>query len=450
MSAVIVNGSATGHNFTGTIGSSVAATFSYNCPAGTNCLVITEGSNSGSPAAPSAISFNGVALTLVTGSFESDSPGDQVSIWYLVNPPTGTSYTVSITYTQSVAGGCAVSLIPLENVNTSSPVGTAAKNALAQTGVSVSQTGGTSVDLYIGALCVDAVDTVTTTGTSQTNLVQTSSRGSIITAVDSQLGTATGGVAWTISAVNWWAASAVAFKGVSASGPTVVQSVSGQWPNGSNMTLSLTGVTANNSILVASMVQVFQVSGTPTVSVTDGTGYTDLFQNTTVSITSYHAIVDFALLQNVSAGTHSIVCTTSAGNTNGYGYSVAVEIANLVNPCFDVSVQNNGTSANSIVTGTSAVPQFANEISFAAFAMYNNTLNITPSEPSGYTNLVINGNHSTNICSCSLDYLTPLGSTSPLSATWGSVANNNWIAALITLSGTALTYSPALLGQICL
>src|SRR3984957_2560879 len=88
--AVTVNGAATAHNFSSTIGSGVAATFTYTAPAGTVGLVMIETADTARAAVPTAFSYNGVAATLIPKTFSSPGgTGPQTSMWYLPSPPTG-------------------------------------------------------------------------------------------------------------------------------------------------------------------------------------------------------------------------------------------------------------------------------------------------------------------------------------------------------------------------
>jgi hypothetical protein len=225
--AVTVNGSATAHSFGSTIGSGVASTFAYTAPAGTIGLVMIETSDAVAAAVPTAFSYNGVAATLISNSFSNfNSTDQQSSMWYLPSPTTGTSLTVSITYTQSVAGGAVVILVPLLGVSTTTPfqTTTSANNSnyggVASTALSVTPPAATSNDLYIGVAAVE-LDTGTPTLTvgSGTQLTQTTSRGSLIAGTSMLVGNG-GSLTWTLSVANPWSVSAVAFLAPTATAPS--------------------------------------------------------------------------------------------------------------------------------------------------------------------------------------------------------------------------------------
>jgi len=216
--AVTVNGSATLSNLAngGTVGSGTPATSNYNCPAGTTTLVILACANSAAPAVETAVSYNSVAATLVASSFQSNTGGDQTSIWYLNNPTTGSLLTFSLTWSQSVTGGGGAILVPLSGTNTSgSTVGTVGKGTsnTAVTSGSLALAGATANDLAVGIICVDGGSGVPTVTDGQTNLINATSRGSIRMLGSDAAGTATGMTWSAFSIANLYTASGVAFLG---------------------------------------------------------------------------------------------------------------------------------------------------------------------------------------------------------------------------------------------
>jgi hypothetical protein len=220
--AVAVNGSITAANSSAIVGAltgGVATTFAFTVPAGTTCLVLMEGNTatSGTSTLPTAVTYNGVSLTNVSGSLsvEAITP-EGVSIWYLLSPPTGSSLTVSVTYTATIQEQCMI-LIPLTGVSLATPVGTPAIATASTTSSAVTATGGGSQDLYLG--CMQSQNTTSTPGGGQTNLTTKTSRGTTILSADSIPGSSSGAFSWTVAAVPW-VNSAVAFLAGGAGGGT--------------------------------------------------------------------------------------------------------------------------------------------------------------------------------------------------------------------------------------
>ena len=228
--AVTVNGTATTSNIGGsTIGSGVPTTFTYTAPAGTVGLVIVEGSISSANAAPTAVSYNGAAATLITNTFSinpnSGGGGAQSSMWYLASPATGSALTVSITYTQSVNGGAVAVLIPLLGVSSIAPFQTTTTANNSNTGLTVTTAPlitppvATANDLYIGVVSVEEDTAATATVNGGTQLTNTTSRGSLIVGTSSLAGNG-GSLGWTLSVANPWVMSAVAFLAPTSGGGT--------------------------------------------------------------------------------------------------------------------------------------------------------------------------------------------------------------------------------------
>lgn len=220
--AVTTNGSAASNAIGANLTGGTAHTFTYNCPANTDCLVFVEGqalASGGTPSGkPTAFSYNGTALTYVTGSYSAAAAGDPfaVSMWYYLMPPTGSADTVSITYTDTLNGQI-TAIVPLIGTNQSTPVGTAAINAAASgTTASVSASGSGSNGLYVG-VAMSAQNPVTGQGGSQTTLKTQTCRSTEQLSLDDYVAGSSGAFSWTVPNVDWVCA-AVAF--LSAGGGT--------------------------------------------------------------------------------------------------------------------------------------------------------------------------------------------------------------------------------------
>jgi hypothetical protein len=83
---VTTNGAAASNSPSSNVAAGTPTTFNYTAPAGTDCLVLVEGStliSSGNASAgPTAVSYDGVAMTMVPGSLSLNGP-DETTIWTL-------------------------------------------------------------------------------------------------------------------------------------------------------------------------------------------------------------------------------------------------------------------------------------------------------------------------------------------------------------------------------
>jgi hypothetical protein len=136
-------------------GAATTVTFNVTVPTGSTWLHVQENNAQGSGGVtPTGVTYNGVALTMVPSSsiiasyFES-------SQWYLANPPTNTSYVLSFTYAVG-RNYFGASAIGLSGVNSSTPYGTAVKNASATTiaGATLTVPASTANDLLLATALV--------------------------------------------------------------------------------------------------------------------------------------------------------------------------------------------------------------------------------------------------------------------------------------------------------
>lgn len=162
MTAVTVNGSITSSNSaasSSTLAAGSAFTFNYTCPANTDCLAIIEVNTANvgnTTSALSAVSYNGVSATFVTGSSQvvTATNNGEISVWYLKSSQltTGSSLVVSGTqsnYATSIIGLVCIPLIGTGQVIT---VGTPVTNQGSGTSATVTGSGAGSNDLYIGSV----------------------------------------------------------------------------------------------------------------------------------------------------------------------------------------------------------------------------------------------------------------------------------------------------------
>jgi len=100
-------------------------TLSHTCGGSHRLLaVVFTGMRSGTGSwSVTGVTYNGTSLTQAAANESSGSSRNvRTEVWYLVNPPGGSSYTVSVS-TSSTMLGCSLAAISLTGVDQSSPVG---------------------------------------------------------------------------------------------------------------------------------------------------------------------------------------------------------------------------------------------------------------------------------------------------------------------------------------
>ena len=216
----------TNSRFTGT---SNPLTTSYTCGAGTKLLVlgiVTGATAPVTPRAGGAPTYNGVSLTQADSTRAGDTnPEVSVELWYLLAPPTGSAYTISIPnnngaslYVQASSWKPASNKVSaLDVANGDASVGTSANP-------SVSVTTTADGDVVIGILG-DGQDTAPT-AVSHTILNGTDD-GNFSDNNQYSLQTSAGLItfSWTVSA-NDWGAVIAAFKEASSSSSSSCRSSS--------------------------------------------------------------------------------------------------------------------------------------------------------------------------------------------------------------------------------
>lgn len=206
-------------------------TFNFRCPAEVDCLILGEGNISSTSlrgAIPTAVSYNGVAMTLVPGSgsnWATTTGGS--SLWYLTKllnggPFDGLSHQVSITYADTL-NGQVTTLQGFDAVNQSAPFGVAAINQATSGSPSVTAAGAGSNDIYLGVALSGATASLSPLGTGQQQLTLGTSRGSFGVSLDSIPGTNTGAFSWKAGSSGSWETAGVALFAAPAQ-PPVLQS----------------------------------------------------------------------------------------------------------------------------------------------------------------------------------------------------------------------------------
>jgi hypothetical protein len=214
--------------------------------------------------------------------------------------------------------------------------------------------------------------------------------------------------------------------------PAVVQTSSTcsfpQGGAGSTCVITFTGITATNSIVVASFGASNDPGGTTHVSCNDGTGYTEAVYrnvNSGGNIWNYVVIVH---LHNVGSGTHTITCTNPAGTFASYGYACAAEISGIQNAAADATNGNTGNTSTTPTTG-SATPTTTSSIAIAVVSLndFGNPASFGH-PPSGYSSrCVITNGTAAGSGSVDSKILSSIAAENPSFATSANVA---WAAAI--------------------
>lgn len=132
-------------------------TSSFTMGAGANgVLFVWNESGAGAGADPSAVTYNGVSLTLVV----SGVTGDGISLWQLINPPSG-SHTVSVTSTFQIY----YSVLSYTGANQTTPVNASSSAAATSTSAAVTVTPSVANCYMVSYVQDDATASFATTST---------------------------------------------------------------------------------------------------------------------------------------------------------------------------------------------------------------------------------------------------------------------------------------------
>ena len=204
--------------------------------------------------------------------------------------------------------------------------------------------------------------------------------------------------------------------------------------SGGHVSVSLSGVTAGNAILIVTPA-VINTTGSPTLTITDSVNsVTDLEQLASFGLSSVYSILDFSIIPNASAGAHTLTATVGSGT--GYGFIVAAEISGLNSSAgLDVFSLNSAGGGSNPSTGNTGTPASTAEIAIAAVSGYI-TGAVTIGEPSGYTNIAkyqAGGGY----VQYSVDYLSPVALAAQLASWTGLTSVNSYVAGVIVLKAAS-------------
>lgn len=186
--------------------------------------------------------------------------------------------------------------------------------------------------------------------------------------------------------------------------------------------LSLTGVTAGNSILVPVSLAVF-TSAEPTITVSDGVSYNEDIAIWYAAAPSERKKVAIFRLHNVSAGSKTITVSFSGpGFANVYGAMRAYEVSGLENAAPDKTMSATGTSDTPATSASGTLTQTDNFILGALMAQFGSI-----DLPTGFTNLYLDDS-TAGVPPNSHDY-DNVSSTSSVTISWGTLAaSSDWAA----------------------
>lgn len=179
----------------------------YTCGASDTRLVVLVGTDVSPGSAPSSVTYNGVGMTS-SGSYADTVNGQKtVSIWYMNNPPTGSSLAVLVTQALSVTGLglCAVSMSGVDL--TRAPVFGTGSSATS-TAASCAVSGGGTGDMQVAICSARATTTLANNGGgNQLNLALLNGiNTNDAVSADNILGVNAGNFAWTLQSSGNWAA----------------------------------------------------------------------------------------------------------------------------------------------------------------------------------------------------------------------------------------------------
>ncbi len=300
-------------------------TISFTVGTGTNRLLILGGTVDNN--AITGVTYAGTALTQAV----ADTQKPFASIWYLVNPPSGTA---NVVVTSTALKGAVIGVISFTGVDQTTPVPTTAKND--NVGGVTSPATVSITNANANAWVMDVAGSGNSAGL--TNGASTTQRWSIAGSANSGASSTKGPLAantvtnfsWTLGTADAWDDVAVEIK--PAAGGTA-----------GTVSVSLTTTVANDVIYV--VVGADLASGT--INVPTATGLTFTQRGSTVSSTGSEVAAFYAIA--TTSGTRTITATTASANGIAI-VAFGVSGANTASP-FDTHA---GIPATATGTGSSA------------------------------------------------------------------------------------------------
>ena len=212
-----------------------------------------------------------------------------------------------------------------------------------------------------------------------------------------------------------------------------------------------TGATAtvafSSAVLSGSTLVILSVAGGlsgSTISVSDGTNgaYTVGKQGQANPGSGTYPMASGHFFLNCAAGSYNITSTNSAGNFNSYGFAVGIEITGLAaSSILDAAPAINTANSADMSTNRTGTLAQTSEIVIAVGSLIN-AGNKTITEPSGFTNIAVNTNHTLyGLIQGSADYQI-VSATTSINADWGAQGSSSfWVGVIFSLKG--VTAAPA-------
>lgn len=190
--------------------------WSHTCTGANGLICVFIGQGQGNPAKTiDTVTYNGDALTRLSGYFGSDGNFCHTDMWYRLAPDTGGSFTITVTAASAVdqfVGGS----VSLANVCQSTPFGTPVPAfcfpAAGCTGTASTTVSSASTELVVGSLMTDDESGIAVTvGTQRLEIenIEGDTAFNVLTATGAASVTPT----WTFDVSVAWAVSAVSVKG---------------------------------------------------------------------------------------------------------------------------------------------------------------------------------------------------------------------------------------------
>lgn len=196
-----------------------ALTFSINCTcaASDNLLLVCVGTDQNSAAAPTSVTYNGVAMTAVPSGSE-DNTQEVVTWFYMNNPPTGSAHPILATYAANY-NACVILGIPMSGVNlAAAPVAGTGTSGIPSASIACSAPSPDANSIAFGAT-QNRGTTQIPGGAPQTNVIAplNNINAGISYACSYILGPNPANFTWTITSANW-SAIGVTVQGTSSGG----------------------------------------------------------------------------------------------------------------------------------------------------------------------------------------------------------------------------------------
>ena len=369
------------------------------------------------------------------------------AIYKLVNPASGVSGTIAITFSGAVSNGAIAGAANFANVDQTTPLGTpvGAGSATQDTTATLNVTSLTGNELVFANLFmgVSATGTTFTPGSGQSSLWSlsgyTSSSTDFNTVSAASTKPASGSsvtMSWTASATARWAIAAVPIRPVVIPAPTVssITPTSGSTLGGTAVTINgtnLSGATAFSfGSVAATDVEVVDASQVTCVSPAQGAGPVDVTVTTSGGTSATSANDQFTYVVPAPPTITSI--TPSSGPAAG-GTSVTIAGTNLSG----ASVTFGGTAATGVTATATQITCTTPAGSAGAVDVVATTVGGSATSAAGYTYVA-----APTITSITPDDGTTAGGTSV------TIAGTNLSGASVTFGGTAATGVTATATQI--